>query len=196
MRQCYELDIDIDDSYKKAALTAIADIKGDWNIEKKEKAPIGLITDYPFLTEPFRNIKHLFTNYWKILILRPGESVLPHIDCNGQQQYPEWKENKIVPAVLNIPIQGTGNDATVWVDTDDDIRDPWAFYREDKPTSKFYEIDRFTITDKPVLFNTSNWHKIHSSYDQDRVMISIVLSLDYSWEQMLEQSGSLLIQRD
>jgi hypothetical protein len=184
---CYDIDTYITPEYKKHALNLVNSIRGNWSITDKEKAPIGLRENNPELYKPFEKIQHLLTNYWKILILGPGESVLPHIDCNGQRQYKEWEDNIIVPAVINIPIAGTGHNCTKWMYTDSEITDPWAFYRGNKPNIEFEEIFNFTITDKPVLFNTGEWHSIDSTHNEERIMISLICSLDYTWEELVQQ---------
>jgi len=184
---CYEIDTVLTNEYKKRALQVVNETRGDWTITQKEKAPIGLKENNPELYQPFKRFDHLLSKYWKILILKPGESVLPHIDCNGEKQYIEWEENLIVPAVINIPISGTGADYTTWLHTEEEVNDPWALYRDNAPDIKFKEVFNFIIRDKPVLFNTNKWHSINSTHTEERIMISLICNLDYLWEELVEQ---------
>lgn len=164
--------------------------------------------------------KKLFNNGFvdgvRFLNMYPGQKYLPHVDSNEQGFHPDIPIDVQHPGNVNILLSEHVGDETVWY-IDSELRKlwPWAFSNNgdlfpdnvnhnitpdtmgyDKST--LVEVDRFKLTDKPVLFNTSAHHTIISNNNEPRSSACFVFWPYNSWQGIVEavKLKGYLIERD
>lgn len=178
-----ECNISVTNKWQEYAKKIIDTYNQDCSITESKPVPILKIDDYPLILEPLSGYKNFISNYFRILIIRPGEQVDHHIDVNVQGQYDTIPKGKQLPAVVNFPIYGTGDCSTIWEEPDREINNPRIFYtnKEEAKKIKWKFLDKVTIKENPVLLNTASWHKVESP-QQERALISFVCNTDFDWK--------------
>ena len=180
-----EIDLTPSETWLRLANQIIEQFKHKCEVTKSQAVPILLIEDYPGIIEPVDKIKQVLSKHFRIIISRPGEHVHYHIDANVQKQYTDFPKHTILPGVINFPIYGCGKNSTIWATPNQPISDPRIFYTnpEQAKTIKWKENASVVMDKKPVLLNTSRWHKVEPP-KVERAILSFVCSPAYSWKDL------------
>lgn len=154
----------------------------------------------------FKNIfNDGFVDGIRFLNMYPGQKYLPHVDSNEQAFHKDIPMDIQHPGNVNILLSKPVGDTTVWF-IDPELRKlwPWAFSNngdlfpdnvnkyinadtmgQDKKILK--EVDRFKLTDKATLFNTSAHHTIISEdINEPRSSACFIFWPYNSWQGIVE----------
>jgi hypothetical protein len=174
----YDLDIPITSAYEDYALKVLEEIRDPDSI----LPPYSVKEKFPKIFEPVKEYEKWLSKTFRIFAFPPKRPVVLHIDSNQYNQYPDMAKEIVVPQVINIPIRMQGVDTTYWYkQTTPAYLKPWEFFKEDRTDIEFEEIHRHTITNKPVLFNTSEWHAVENTTEHERVMVSFFFHHTVTW---------------
>lgn len=155
------------------------------------------------------NFKDIFNDGFvdglRFLNMHPGQKYLPHVDSNEQGFHKDIPMDIQHPGNVNILLSNPVGDETVWY-IDPEFRKlwPWAFSNNGdlfpdnvneyitsetmgKDKSTLVEVDRFRLTDKATLFNTSAHHTIISkNLDEPRSSACFIFWPYNSWQGIVE----------
>lgn len=153
--------------------------------------------------------KKIFNNGFvdgiRFLNMYPGQKYLPHVDSNEQFFHKDIPMDIQHPGNINILLSDPVGDTTVWY-IDPELRKlwPWAFSNNGdlfpanvndnitpdtmgKDRSTLVEVDRFKLSDKATLFNTSAHHTIISEdTDAPRSSACFIFWPYNSWQGIVE----------
>jgi hypothetical protein len=174
----YELDLDIEDVRKELQYLNDPIFK-----DRGYDDLCFYVSDKTVQKEGCENIikfKKLFNNGFvegiRFLNMKPKQTYNPHVDSNEQGFHPDIPMDIHQPGNVNILLSKVVGDETVWY-IDGELRrlQPWAFSKNGDlypgcdndsmgvSQDGLIEVDRWSITEKPTLFNTSVWHTIRSN---------------------------------
>jgi hypothetical protein len=155
------------------------------------------------------NFKNTFNNNFvdgiRFLNMHPGQKYLPHVDSNEQGFHKDIPMDIQHPGNVNILLSTPVGDTTVWyIDTELRKLWPWAFSNNGdlfpdnvnnyisadtmgKDKTTLQEVDRFKLTDKATLFNTSAHHTIVSEDVKEPRSSACFIFWPYnSWQGIVE----------
>ena len=166
------------------------------------------------------NFKNIFNNGFvdgvRFLNMHPGQKYLPHVDSNEQGFHRDIPMDIQHPGNVNILLSEPVDDTTIWY-IDPEFRKlwPWAFSSNgdlfpqnvnpninektmgaDK--SSLVEVDKFNISSKATLFNTSTHHTVVSKdVNKPRSSACFVFWPYNSWQGIVEavRLKGILIER-
>lgn len=174
----YDLDMPLPDGYEEYALSVLEEIRNPESI----LPPYSVKNLYPDIFKPVEKYQDWLSDTFRIFAFPPNQPVVLHIDSNQYNQYPDLAKAILVPQVINIPITMPGVDTTVWYKQKTPKKlMPWDFFVSDNLEVEFEEMHRHTIKDKPVLFNTSEWHAVNNTTNQERIMVSFFFHYTVTW---------------
>ena len=174
----YDLNLPISWGYEEYVLEVLEDIRDPKSI----LPPYSTFEKYPGIFSPVADYGQWLSKTFRIFAFPPNKPVVLHIDSNQYNQYPDMAKEIVVPQVINIPIKMQGVDTTYWYKQKTPAYlKPWEFFKTDRKDIEFEEIHRHTITNKPVLFNTSEWHAVENTTDNERIMVSFFFNHTVTW---------------
>lgn len=174
----YDLNLPISKDYEDFVLSVLEEIRDPESI----LPPYNTIKNYPKIFKPVEQYKKWLSDTFRIFAFPPNRPVVLHIDSNQYNQYPDMAKELVVPQVINIPIKMKGVDTTYWYKQKTPAYlKPWEFFKADRTDVQFEEIHRHTISNNPVLFNTSEWHAVENTTDEERVMVSFFFNHTVTW---------------
>lgn len=207
-KPCYELNIDIEDSFKTRVLEIFDEIKEG---HRKYLQPEALKSEHPELWEPLGPMADWFSPKVRIInhLTEDLGTAAIHLDVNEHEQYEDVSKDAITQCALNIPFfEPIGDITRWWRQKNPEYITPYDFWIGDghnlathKTNNEKFEmevIDEFEIKRKPVLFRVGIWHNCVQPNPVIRCMLSFHAHYTIDWDTFVNifKDANLLIDRD